>query len=225
MPIALVTPEVQVAPEVLDPLVALQTAITMHHARLAAMEDEAAQLGAQLGEISALSSKLKIRISERDAGAAEQLDALEREQREIERRREGLTLRIVALQSELAPLVRRASELAAERDAQRQDAVVGEIVIEKDRLIAEILVNWERSCEAAYDLMVLLDSGMSGAQQLDAEHKRQVYALNTSVGERLQSAALVHVNEQHAFQFARSEVLNHLKIISAKRRENRRAAG
>ena len=74
--------------------------------------------------------------------------------------------------------------------------------------------------------MALLDSGMSGnTQQLDAEHKRQVFALNTSVGERLQKAALVHANEQTAFQFARSEVFNRMKVIPAKRRESQRAAG
>lgn len=209
-----------------DPLEQLQTTITMHQSRLSSMETEAAQLGAQLGEIAGLSSKLKIRISEHDASAAEQLDKLEREEQEVSRRHEGLRLRIVTLQTELAPLVRQACELATERDLARQDALVKEITVEKDRLIDEILQSWTRACESGFDLMTLLDSGMSGnAQQLDTEHKRQVFALNTDVGARLQAAALVHANEQSQFVFARSEVFRHLRITPAKRKEIARAAG
>lgn len=220
-PIALIIPEVAQGP-----LEQLQKTITMHQSRLASMEAEAAQLGAQLGESGALSSKLKVRISEGDTGAAAQLDALEIEQREISRRREGLCLRIAILQSELAPQLRNAAELAAERDAKRQDALVIEITTEKDRLIDEILSHWTKACEDSFDLMMLLDSGMSGnAQQLDAEHKRQVFALNTSVGARLQAAALVHANEQSQFVFARSEVFRHLRITPAKRKEIARATG
>lgn len=221
-PIELVKPE----PEpVRDPLAELQSEITLQQAKLAEMEAEARELGNHLGEIELLASTLKVRCSEHDAAAANQLDALEREQRSITRRREGLTLRIGSLQAELAPMVRQASELAVERNLARQDALVKEITVEKDRLIEEILQNWTDACESAFDLMTLLDGGMSGQQRLDDEHKRQVYSLNTDVGARLQAAALVHVNEQAAFQFARSEVFNRMKVIPAKRRESRRAAG
>jgi len=219
-PIALVTPEVAQ-----DPLEQLQTTITMHQSRLASMEAEAAQLGASLGEISALSSKLKVRISEGDPNATGSLDSLEREAQEITRRHEGLRLRVSSLESDLAPLVRQASELAAERDLARQDQVVKEITVEKDRLIDEILSHWTKACEDAFALMTLLDGGMSGQQRLDAEHKRQVFALNTSVGARLQSATLVHANEQSQFQFARSEVFARMKIVPAKRKAVVRAAG
>jgi hypothetical protein len=221
-PLELVTPKVE---EQRDELVELQDTITLHQGRLDAMEQEAAQLGAQLGEISALSSKLKVRISEHDAAAASQLDALERERTEIERRHEGLRLRIISLKTELAPVVRRAAEVAGERDAERQDALVKKCEVEKDALIDEILSNWTRCCEAAFDLMVMLDGGMGGQLQLDAEHKRQLFAMNTDVGSRLQSAALAHVNEQTQFQFARGEVFHRMRVIPAKRREKVRAAG
>jgi hypothetical protein len=208
-----------------DELETLQLTVTMHQSRLDAMEQEAAQLGAQLGEISGLSSKLKVRISERDAGAAVQLDALERERTEIERRHEGLRLRIISLRAELAPVVRQASVLAGERDAERQDALVKKCEVEKDKLIEEILSSWMRSCEAAFDLMVMLDGGMNGQMQLDDEHRRQLFAMNTDVGQRLQMAALVTVNEQSQFQFARGEVFRQLRIIPARRKESLRAAG
>jgi hypothetical protein len=208
-----------------DELEELQTAITLHQGRLNMMEEEAAHLDSQMSRIGVLANALKIRISEHDAGAADQLDCLEREQQEIARRREGLRLRIVSLQSELVPMTREASALASQRDLARQDALVKECEVEKDALIEEILSNWTRCCEAAFDLMVMLDGGMGGQLQLDAEHKRQLFAMNSDVGERLQGAALVHVNEQTQFQFARGEVFHRMRVIPAKRREKVRAAG
>jgi hypothetical protein len=221
-PIELVTPKVE---EQRDELAELQDVITMQSAKVSAMQDEAAQLANHLVEIGQLASALKVRVSEGDGAAVTELDALESEQRAIERRREGLVMRIATSSAELAPLVRQANAMAAERDFLRQENVVKQIAIEKDRLIAEILASWERSCEAAYDLMNLLDGGMSGAQRLDEEHRRTVFSMNTSVGQKLQDAALVHVNEQHQFMFARSEVFARMKIIPAKRKESLRAAG
>jgi hypothetical protein len=208
-----------------DELEELQTAITLHQGRLNAMATEAERLESQLSRIAALSSQLKVRCSEHDAGAPAQLDALEQEKIAIERQQEGLRLRISSLQSELVPMTREASALASQRDQERQDALVKRCEVEKDALIEEILSNWTRCCEAAFNLMVMLDGGMGGQLQLDAEHKRQLFAMNTDVGERLQAAALIHANFQHQFVFARSEVFARMKIIPAKRREKVRAAG
>jgi hypothetical protein len=219
-PIELVKPT-----SVLDSLPELQDSIAMRQSRLAAMQAEAAEMGAQLGEVSTLSSMLKVRLSEGDVEAGAQLDALEREQQGISRRQDGLRLRIISLQSELAPLVRQASELACQLDQSRQDHLVNEAAKRTDELIEEILSNWTRSCEAAFELMTLLDGRMAGEVRLDDEHRREIFALNTVVGERLQKAALVHVNQQAAFQFARSEVFRRLRIIPAKRKETTRAAG
>jgi chromosome segregation ATPase len=208
-----------------DELEELQTAITLHQGRLNAMATEAERLESQLGRIAALSSQLKVRCSEHDAGAPAQLDALEQEKIAIERQQEGLRLRISSLQSELAPMTREASTLASQRDLARQDALVKKCEVEKDALIEEILSNWTRCCEAAFDLMVMLDGGMNGQLQLDDEHRRQLFAMNTIVGERLQAAALVTVNEPSQFQFARREVFRQLRIIPARRKQRLRAAG
>jgi hypothetical protein len=223
MPLTLMEP-IKAEPE-RGELEQLQLEITMQQAKISAMQEEAAGLANHIVEIAQLASALKIRVSEGDGAAVVQLDALEIEQRSIERRREGLSLRLVTSNAEMQPLVRQANAMAAERDFLRQEDLVKQIAIEKDRLIAEILASWERSCEAAYDLMNLLDGGMSGAQRLDEEHRRTVFSMNTSVGERLQAAALVHVNLQHQFVFARSEVFARMKIIPAKRKESLRAAG
>lgn len=214
-----------VKPAAKDPLSELQDAITMQQTHLTSMEAEAAQLGAQLGETSTLSAMLKVRLSEGDASAAAQLDALEREEKDVARKHEGLRLRIVALQLELAPLVRRASELANERDQERQDRAVSDVIVRKEELLAIILESWQHSCESAYELMATLDGGLHNQPPLDEEHRRQVLALNNEIGARLQAAALVHVNEGNQFLFARSEVFSRMRVIPAKRKSSMRAAG
>lgn len=226
MPMELVPPVTPPEPEAIrDELETLQDTVTMHTCRLTAMEEEGRELGNHLGQIEQLASALKIRCSEGDGDAVTQLDALEAEQRTIERRREGLALRIVSLQSELQPLVRRSSELAIEREARRQDAVVREIEVAKDRLIKDILNRWTEACEASFALMELLDSAMAGRQTLDQEHKARILALNTDIHQRTQRAALAHINEQHKFEFRYSEVFKQLEIVPARRKELARAAG
>jgi hypothetical protein len=218
-PIALVTPQ---EPE-RDPLEEMQTAITLHQSRLNAMATEAERLESQLGRIAALSSQLKVRCSEHDAGAPAQLDALEQEKIAIERQQEGLRLRISSLQSELGPMTREASVLAAERDQQRQNHVVKEAAARCDELIASILEEWEAACADAHELMTLL--GAHDRTALDEEHKRQIYGLMTTVAERLLAASLAHVNAANEFEFRHSTLFRGLAIIPAKRKDSLRAAG
>jgi hypothetical protein len=222
-PIELVTP---VTPEpARDELADLQMSITMHQGRLSAMESEGDKLSSQLSRIAALSSQLKVRCSEHDAGAAEQLDLLEREQRTIERQKEGLALRIAALQAELAPMTRGAVTLARQRDEQRQDQVVSEIALERDRLTSEILESWERACASAYDLASLLDPGRAGEIRLDKEHATALLRMASEMGGALQVASLQHVNDPSAFEIRHSQWFRALQIQPLRRKAKRALAG
>lgn len=221
-PIEIVRPSPQ--PE-RDPLEEMQTAISMAQAKVTAMQDEAGRLGASLGEIAGLSSTLKVRCSEHDAGAAAQLDALERERVEIERRREGLVLRIATANEEMQPLLREATRMAIERDQQRQDLLVKEMRARKDALIEEVLKHWTAACDAAFELTTLLDSGRLGQVQLDAAHKQILLGMLSDMGERLLAASLAHVNLSHEYQFAPSQAFRTLTIVPARRKILRAAAG
>lgn len=189
IPIAIVEPVVE-----RDQLEELQTSISMHQARLTSMQEEAAQLGAQLGEITALSPKLKIRISEGDAGATVSLDSLEHEEQEISRRHEGLKLRIASLQAELLPLLRRAAELAGERDQKRQDVFLVTVRQRADEQLEALSVLWREACGAAFDLMSTISEPLSGSVVLDSEHRTAILALKNDINMRLQRLRLERVN-------------------------------
>lgn len=219
-PIALVTPE-EVAHQD-DPLKELQNIIVMRQSCLTALEAESAQLGTALGESLALASTLKVRISENDGSAVEQLDELERQQRSITRRREGLTLRILSLRAEIEPLVRQASALASERDADRQDASVQAIRRDVDRLLQTTLDRWQQACAAAFDLMTVLDAK---GESLDEEHRRMLLTMKSDIGGKLQAAALAPTNFGHEYVVNYSEVFRQLVIVPCKRREATQRAG
>ena len=211
-------------PAAADELEQLQDTVTKRTCRLILMEQESAELGQQLGEMIGQASQLKIKISEGNAGAVVDLDALDAEKIALERHQEGLRLRIVSLQAELQPLVRRSSELAAQRDAERQDQLVKTMAVEKDRLIEEILAHWTQACESSFDLMELLNTA-TNRQTLDPEHQAQVFGFHTDVGARLLAASLTHVNQQSEYRFAYNQVFRHLEIVPAAKRKDLAAAG
>jgi len=108
----------------LSPRVELQTQLT-------AMEAEASEVASQLAESHVLASQLEDtnfrarKVCECAAGySGASADR-------TARRHDGLSLRCAAMRVEMAPIVRRASVLALERDAARQDRVVRNIGIEK----------------------------------------------------------------------------------------------
>jgi chromosome segregation ATPase len=212
-------------PETRDALEELQTSITMHSAKLSKMQSERDGLNSQLQRIGSLSAALKVRISERDAAAAVQLDQLETEARAIERSAEGLKLRIASAEAELRPMVIEASTLAAQRDQQRQDQVVRDIEAERDRLVAEILDSWERACESAYDLTSLLDPGRAGEIRLDKEHANALLRMASEMGTTLQVASLQHVNHQNEFEIRHASWFRVLVIQPLRRKKQSALAG
>lgn len=199
-----------------DELDELQSEIEQHRAALAGLENETSAAGNRLGEIARHANALKIRISEHDPEATAALDALECEELSIRRTRDGLNLRIEALQREIAPKVVRAAELAQARDAIRQDEILKDLTARTEAMVGEIISHWRAACTTGYDLIEMLDRAMSGHVPLDEEHRRQARVLNVSVGSAMLQATLSHVNER--FSFARPEVFHNLKIVPARRR-------
>jgi hypothetical protein len=213
-PLAVVTPAA--VPIEADELTELQSEIEQHRAALAGLEEEARAADSKLGGVAHLASALKVRLSEGDADATAALDTLEREELGIRRTHDGLTVRIQAMQRDIAPLVTRASELAQARDAIRQDEVLKHLTVRTERLTAEIISHWRAACATSYDLIEMLDGAMNGHVPLDEAHRREARVLNVSVGRAMLQATLSHVNER--FSFARPEVFHNLKIVPARRR-------
>jgi hypothetical protein len=200
----------------------LQAEIDADHQQLAQLEDEARQLGASLGEIAGAAAQLKVEASQGSPNACSALDALDDKQRSIERRHEGLRLRIGTLTSGLAPKLRRATELAQIRDAERQDQAIADLKARTDAMTAELLHHWRASCGIGFDLMKLLD-GAIGAPTLDAEHRRQALTLNTAIGKQLLAASVANANEH--WRFARADSFHSLRIIPGKPRTEIERAG
>jgi DNA repair exonuclease SbcCD ATPase subunit len=216
-------PAPQTAPDERDELASLQREIEAQQAELSDLEQEAREIGSQLAEGAQLASQLKIKISEGNVDANTALDSLEREQRAIERRHEGLRLRISTLQAVIQPKIRRASELAQVADGARQDEILSEITAKAETMTDELLQNWRNACALGYDLMAMLDTAMGGHVPLDEEHKRQVLVVNVNIGKRLLAASIAQANER--WIFARSESFHSLKVIPGKAKEAVARAG
>jgi chromosome segregation ATPase len=199
-----------------DELQQLQTVVAMQQAKMNSLQDELRGVEALLAQSYQLATSLKVKISEGDADAGRQLDSLEREQRDLLRRQDGLNLRLQVQQADLIPLTTRASELAQERDRSRQDAIVKETTVEIDALVETVIGRWQEACETAYRLSVLLNSHERG--DLDAEHKRQVLSRITAVGQRLSDASVQPVNKPHEYVELHSQAFRQLAIVPRKRR-------
>lgn len=201
-----------------DELQQLQTIVAMQQAKMNSLQDELRGVEALLAQSYQLATSLKVKISEHDADAGRQLDSLEREQRDLLRRQDGLNLRLQVQQADLMPLTTRASELAQERDLCRQDAIVKETIVEIDALVETVIAQWQGACETAYSLSVLLNSHERG--DLDAEHKRQVLSRITAVGQRLSDASVQPVNKPHEYVelHSHSQAFRQLAIVPRKRR-------
>jgi len=206
-----------------DELEILQTEITLDQSVLSGLEAEAREAGNQLAELGQRTSQLKVKISEGSLNASMELDALENEQRASTRRHEGLRLRIETLQTAIAPKLRRGAELAQEADAIRQNEIVSDLTAKAGCMTAELLENWRHACAVGYDLMTLLNEGMSGQIPLDEEHKRQILGVNLNVSKALLHASLEHVNAHWAF--ARPDGFHSLKVLPGRPREQIAKAG
>lgn len=199
-----------------DELDLLNDEIAMRQAQVTQLEEQVREAANQLAEIGHLSAQLKVQLSEGASNATTSLDALEREELSIRRVRDGLTLRIQSLQQEIAPKVAMASEMAAARDVIRQDAAVAELTSKADAMTAELLASWRTACATGFELMTMLDSAIAGRVSLDAEHKRQVSMLITSVRKKLFHASLEQVNER--WRFVRPDAFHQLKVLPGKPR-------
>jgi chromosome segregation ATPase len=150
-----------------DELETLQTAISLHHARLGELEAERLALEGQLAEVSSLSARLKIAASEGQESAHVSLDNLAREELILCRRHEGLQSRIVELRQELQPELARAAALekerASQRNRERREREMTEARERCTRLTEEILAAWRLSCVKAYQIATLLDEGVTRA--------------------------------------------------------------
>jgi hypothetical protein len=198
-----------------DALTELQSDIEERQATLIGLEDEAREADSKLGGIAGLAATLKVQISEGSETAAANLDALEKQELSIRRVREGLNLRIQAMQQEIAPLVARAAELAAAADAIRQDKTLKDLTQRVELMTGEIISHWEKACAVGYDLMRMLDAHIGGVIPLDAEHQRQARILSMSIAKAMLHASLAHANER--FQFADAAPFHNLKIVPARR--------
>ena len=168
VPVPVTQQEPSTAPGELE---TLQDAINLHSARLSSMEEENRILGEQLGEVAHLSARLKIQVSEGATNAHAVLDTLSREEVVIGRQRAGLDSRIAELRRELAPLLARGAELSLLRDQTRQDEFVAQLNARVMAMTDNLLRDWRAICENAFDMMESLEEPLSGAVNLDPEHK------------------------------------------------------
>jgi hypothetical protein len=226
-----------------DEMETLQLTIEMAHARINSMRAAVQEHDQHLGQMSPLSERLKIQLSQGDAGASARLDELDKAELRTRRLRDGLQGQIAQAEIELQPLQARMTVLAHEADQRRQDEFVRDLKADMESMLNELETNWRRGCELAYDLVTLLSKStpsvvISGAsaslknldlqhpgaeivaapisRSLDQRHRDQIVALRNVVDRRLQTMRLARVNEHWA---ATGLGEFHLEITPAKPRD------
>ncbi len=175
-------------------LAELQLSVDMRSAQLCKLQEEEAAAVNEIAEIERLGSTLKVALSEGSPSAGPSLDGLASKRLAIERRREGLGLRIGALQGELAPLVARAGKLARDREARRQDEFVLATEQRAAKQFEDLKALWLATCSAAFDLQSTV-CGPAPAG-LDSEHVAGFGQIRNRVEIQLQQLRLSLVNEQ-----------------------------
>jgi hypothetical protein len=226
-----------------DELTELQLAIEMVHARINSMRSAVREHDQHLGQMSPLSERLKIQLSQGDAGASARLDELDKAELRTRRLRDGLQGQIAQAEIELQPLQARMTVLAQEADQRRQDEFVASLEREMQDKLNELEKVWRRGCALSYDLVTLLSkstpsvvmTGTSGSlknldlqhagaeivaapisRSLDQRHRDQVVALRNVVDRRMQTMRLARTNERWA---ATGLGEFHLEITPAKPRD------
>ena len=209
----------------------LQLAISMHRSRLNALEAEETAVRNQLAEVNRLASELVVSFSEGSPSSGSALDGLENKKRAIERRLEGLTLRIASLRSELAPQERRCSDLAKVRDIESREKALRETRARCHDLVDSVLSDWRSACEKSFELFATLHSGMHASlgsgpeQQTETEAYRQAFRLlNAEIMEKILRASLEPINQN--WTRLRTDLVHHLEVMpGAPKKEVMRAAG
>jgi hypothetical protein len=208
-----------------DEMETLQLEIEMAHARINSMRSAVQEHDQHLGQMSPLSERLKIQLSQGDAGASVRLDELDKAELRTRRLRDGLLGQIAEAEIALQPLQARMTVLAQAADQRRQDEFVASLEREMHDKLNELENVWRRGCELSYDLVTLLSkstpsvvmSGASGSlkqldlqhpgaeivaapisRSLDQKHRDQVVALRNVVDRRMQTMRLARVNERWA---------------------------
>jgi hypothetical protein len=226
-----------------DEMEALQFAIEMAHARINSMRSAVQEHDQHLGQMSPLSERLKIQLSQGDAGASARLDELDKAELRTRRLRDGLLGQIAQAETELQPLTARMAVLAHAADQLRQDQFVASLKVDMQNMLDELETHWRRGCSLAYDLTVLLSkstpsvvmTGTSGSlknldlqhpgaeivaapisRSLDQRHRDEIVALRNIVDRRMQTLRLARVNERWA---ATGLGEFHLEITPAKPRD------
>ena len=175
-------------------LSAVQAEINTLQADRSRLEEESRILAERLAVIAAQSEEAKVQLASCATGSSStvSLDALDRERVELQRRREGIQIRVERLSHRQAPLQAKARELAQVVDQHRQDAVVAEFRKRAEQLSREIIAGWEMACIQSFELSTLIED--VAHSNLTPDHRSQVLAIGETLNNFFLKASLEPVN-------------------------------
>lgn len=165
--------------------------------RRADLGNERTRLTSQAQAIDAQISKLKIDSVE-DPKALKQLDRLEQEKRDIDRRLEGIQLSSAPLGTQLSILQQSHRRILEARDQERQEQKVAEYLEAASKLAADMLESWREACRVKYELAVLLTAGTTDPTLSEAHHQ-QIRMQAEKIRRAVFDASLEPVNKRWPF--------------------------
>lgn len=171
----------------------VQDQITKLQQERAGLEGQSRGHSELLAAIDGESVALKERLAAGDVSLTPALDEFDRRRTESNRKLDGIRSSIASLDGRMAPLARRARELAQVIDVQRQDQAVVAFEKKTELLSKEIIESWQKACMKSYELATTIEDAIHS--NLDHEHKGRILALNEALNNRFLSESLKPTNE------------------------------
>lgn len=197
-------------------LASIQTELNCVQADRSRLEEESRILAERLSVNAAQSEEAKLQMASCAGGSGDTtatLDALDRERVELQRRREGIQLRLDRLAQRQAPLQARARQVAQIADQQRQDDAVEKFQATAEQLSKQVIDGWLRACRDSYELVVTVEDAVH-AGNLDDVHRSQILGINERLNVLFQREGLRVVNESWVRR--ESHLFRRMQIVAAR---------
>ncbi len=203
--------ESEIAPaETLDQV---QAEITKLQQERASLEGQSRGHSELIAALDLESIALKEKLAAGEVSVTPLLDALDRKRTESTRKLDGIRYSISNLETQMAPLARRARELAQVVDQLRQDEVVKFFQETAAQLSKQVIDGWVKACRDAYELVVVVDNAVH-AGNLDDVHRSQVLGINEKLNVLFQQEGLRPVNE--AWVRHESHLFRRMAVVAAR---------
>ena len=161
-------------------------------------EQDSAALSLRIAEILRQSAELKVQFSRGNAAAGVTLGELDRELVEVGHRRDGFK-----------------RGLAEAADLERQDFEVATFTKMSQQRADAIISQWRGACRDAYELMWMVEQGITSGRNLDETHRSQILSRLEALNNRFVKESTAVVNEN--WKFCRADQFRTLTIVPARK--------